>query len=263
MSWEHENFWPAACCVAFLTHLASSIMETYSPHKSYQKVAWPWELVSLVFTKNSATLITTNIQILEEGVPQLNGTFCEKILTSVYLFHYVLTILGSEGSKQLILICLWNKVCRKTGFHKAQTIPFETPQSEVHCQIQGRIREEPRGLAALEVVVSSAMGQMFPKGRNTGNCGKLHNWISQKEKWFPYNWGTLQQVPVRETKSYCFLRHIFWKVHFWKGTERCSLQSKYFKCRFLWLQFGHMVLGGKKHHLKLHFLIWQQSNPAN
>lgn len=146
--------------------------------------------------------------------------FVKKILTSVYLLHYVLTILGSEGSKQLILICLWNKVCRKTGFHKAQIIPFETPQSEVDCQIQGRIREEPRGLAILEVVVSSATGQMFPKGRNTENRGKLHNWISQKEKQFSYKRGTLQQVPVRP-KAIVFLgtfseRYIFWKVL--KGT---------------------------------------------
>lgn len=185
MSWECKNFWPAACCVGLLTHLASSIMETYSPHTPHQNIAWPWKLVSLVFVKNSATSITKITKILGEGVPQLSGMFCEKILKSVYLLHHVLTILGSEGSRQLILICLWNKVCRKTGFHKAQTIPFETPQSEVYCQTQGWIREKPRGLATLEVVVSSATGQMFPKGRNTENRGKLHNWISQKEKQFP------------------------------------------------------------------------------
>lgn len=139
--------------------------------------------------------------------------FCEKILTSVYLLHHVLTTLGSEGSKQLILICLWNKVCRKTGFHKAQTIPFQTPQSEVYCQTQGWIQEKPRGLATLEVVVSSATGQMFPKGRNTGNDGKLHNWISQKEKQFSYNWGTLQQVPVTP-KAIVFLGTFF--ERYWK-----------------------------------------------
>lgn len=186
--------------------------------------------------------------------------FVKKILTSVYLLHYVLTILGSEGSKQLILICLWNKVCRKTGFHKAQTIPFETPQSEVDCQIQGRIREEPRGLAILEVVVSSATGQMFPKGRNTENRGKLHNWISQKEKQFSYKRGTLQQVPVRP-KAIVFLGTFSERYIFLKGTERNSLQSQYFKCWFYLYQFGHMALGGKKHNLKLHFLIWRQSNP--
>lgn len=186
--------------------------------------------------------------------------FCEKNLTSAYLLHYVLTILGSEGSKQLILICLWNKVCRKTGFHKAQTIPFETPQTEVYCQIQGRIQEAPRGLATLEVVVSSATGQMVLKGRNTGNCGKLHNWISQKEKQFSYKWGTLQQAPERP-KAIVFLDTFFWKVHFLKGTERRSLQSQYFKCWFHWLHLGHMSSSGKKHHLKFHFLIWSQSKP--
>lgn len=235
-------------------------METYSLHKPYQKVAWPWKLVYLVFVKNLATLITINTKILGEGVPQLNGMFCEKNLTSAYLLHYVLTILGSEGSKQLILICLWNKVCRKTGFHKAQTIPFETPQTEVYCQIQGRIQEAPRGLATLEVVVSSATGQMVLKGRNTGNRGKLHNWISQKEKQFSYKWGTLQQAPERP-KAIVFLDTFFWKVHFLKGIERHSLQSQYFKCWFHWLHLGHMSSGGKKHHLKLHFLIWWQSKP--
>lgn len=211
MSWEHDKFWPAACCVTLNTPCqlchgniqppqaipkSSLAMETgffglwielsHFNHNKYQNTGGRSPTAQwYVLWKNF------DICILAPLCPD--------------------TVLGSEGSKQLILICLWNKVCRKTGFHKAQTIPFETSQSEAHCQIQGRMREEPRGLATLEVVVSSATGQMFPKGRNTGNCGKLHNWISQKEKRFSYNRGTLQQVPVRP-RSYCFLRHIFWKV---------------------------------------------------
>lgn len=111
--------------------------------------------------------------MLGKGVPQLNGVFCEKNVTSAYLLHYVPSILGSDWSEQLIFICLWKKVCKKTGFHKAQTIPFKTPQTEVCCQIQGRILEGPRGLATLEVVVSSATGQMCLKGRNTGSWDTL------------------------------------------------------------------------------------------
>lgn len=169
--------------------------------------------------------------------------FCEKNSTSAYLLHCVPSVLGSEWSEQLIFICLWNKVCRKTGFHKAQTIPFKTPQTEVYCQIQCRILGELRGLATLEVVVSSATGQMCPKGRKTGSWGKLLNWISKKEKQFSYKWGTLQQAPVWP-KAIVFLRTC--RAHFLKGTERCSFQSKYFSTRIQLAPFWTYSIGWKK-----------------
>lgn len=160
-----------------------------------------------------------------------------KKFDTAYLLHYVPSALGWEGSEQLILIYLWNKVCRKTGFHKAQTIPFETPQTEVHCQIRGRILGEPRGLATLEVAVSSATGQMSPKSGNTGNWGKLLNWISKKEKQFSYKRGTLQQAPVWP-KAIVFLRTC--------RAQRCSLQSKYFSTLIQWTSFWTYGFGWKK-----------------
>lgn len=186
MSWEHDKFWLADPWGVFLIHLNSSITIWHNPHKPYQKGALPQKLISVIFVKNLATLITTNSKILGKGVPQFNGMFCErkKKLTSAYMLHYVPSILGSEESEQLILICLWNKVCRKTGFHKAQTIQFETPQTEVYCQIWGRILGEPRRLAALEAVVSSATGHMSPKGRNIRSCSTE---FQRKKSSFPIN----------------------------------------------------------------------------
>ena len=169
--------------------------------------------------------------------------FCEKNSTSAYLLHYVPSVLGSEGSEELILICLWNEVCRKTGFHKAQTITFQPPQTEVYCQMRGRILGKPGGLAALEVVVSSAIGQLSLKGRNTGSRGKLLNWISKNEKQFSYKWGTPQQAPVWP-KAIAFLRTC--RAHFLKGTERCSLQSKYFSMLIQLTPFWTYGFGWKK-----------------
>lgn len=108
-----------------------------------------------------------------ERSPTAKWHVLRKNSTSAYLLHYTPSVLGWEESKQLILIYLWNKVSRKTGFHKAQTISLRTPQTEAYCQIWGRILEEPRELATLEVMVSSDTGQMCPKGRNTGSWSKI------------------------------------------------------------------------------------------
>lgn len=126
MSWEHGNFWPAACCVALLTHLASSIMETYSPHKPYQKVAWPWQLISLVFAKNSATSITTNTQILGEGVPQLNGVFCEKKNWHLYTcFIIPRQFLDQKGANSWSLFAYETKSEGKQDFTKPKPFRFK------------------------------------------------------------------------------------------------------------------------------------------
>lgn len=110
--------------MALLTHLASSIVKTRSQPKPYQKGAWPWKLVSLVFIRNLATLITTNTKTLGKGVPQLNGIFCEKNSTLRTCFIMSPQLLDEKRENSWSLFTCETKSVGKQDFTKPK--PFHS-----------------------------------------------------------------------------------------------------------------------------------------